>query len=66
MQGPFTASGGMIAFTRLPSASRASTKGEDSSMWRPSGATIRSMIPSTAWDELKALSTFSRRPARST
>ena len=32
---PLTASGGMIALTRDPSASRASTRGEDSSIRRP-------------------------------
>ena len=33
--GPESDSGGMIAFTRLPSGRRASTIGEDSSMRRP-------------------------------
>ena len=42
--GPSSASGGMIAFTREPSASRASTIGLDSSMRRPTELTIRSMI----------------------
>ena len=42
--GPSSASGGMIAFTREPSASRASTIGLDSSMRRPTALTIRSMI----------------------
>ena len=56
----------MIAFTRDPSGSRASTNGELSSTWRPSGATIRSMAPSTARGELKPFCARSRRPARST
>ncbi len=41
--GPSTASGGMIAFTREPSASRASTIGELSSTRRPTPLTIRSI-----------------------
>ena len=45
--GPTSDSGGMIAFTRLPSGSRASTIGELSSIRRPSGATIRSIAEST-------------------
>jgi len=40
---PLTASGGMIALTREPSMSRASTKGEDSSMRRPTLLTMRSI-----------------------
>ena len=66
MQGPLRASGGMMALTREPSARRASTSGEDSSMWRPSGATIRSITPSTACAELKAFSTRCSLPLRST
>ena len=42
--GPSNASGGMMAFTREPSGSRASTYGEDSSMRRPTRATILSMV----------------------
>jgi hypothetical protein len=42
--GPRSASGGMIALTRLPSGRRASTIGEDSSMRRPTCDTILSMI----------------------
>ena len=38
-RGPLKASGGMIALTREPSASRASTSGDDSSMRRPTSAT---------------------------
>jgi hypothetical protein len=41
---PSSASGGVIALTREPSASRASTMGLDSSMRRPTELTIRSMI----------------------
>jgi hypothetical protein len=44
--GPSTASGGMIAFTREPSGSRASTIGELSSTRRPTPLTIRSMTRS--------------------
>ena len=40
---PLKASGGMIALTREPSARRASTSGEDSSIRRPTRETIRSM-----------------------
>ena len=40
---PSTASGGITAQTRDPSGRRASTIGEDSSMRRPSGATMRLM-----------------------
>ena len=47
MVGPTSDSGGMIAFTRLPSGSRASTIGELSSMRRPSGETMRSIAEST-------------------
>ena len=42
--GPSTESGGMMAFTREPSGSRASTMGEDSSTRRPTWLTILSMI----------------------
>jgi hypothetical protein len=41
--GPSTASGGMMAFTREPSLSRASTMGVDSSMRRPTWETILSI-----------------------
>ena len=41
---PSSASGGMIALTRLPSASRASTIGQVSSTRRPTRPTIRWMI----------------------
>ena len=45
--GPESESGGIMAFTRLPSASLASTYGCDSSMRRPSGETMRSITEST-------------------
>ena len=41
---PSSASGGMTAFTRLPSGRRASTIGLASSTCRPSGSTMRWMI----------------------
>jgi len=44
--GPRSASGGMIALTRLPSGRRASTIGEDSSIRRPTCETILSMMRS--------------------
>jgi hypothetical protein len=44
--GPLSESGGMIAFTRLPSGRRASTIGEASSIRRPTCETILSMIRS--------------------
>ena len=47
MTGPTSDSGAMIALTREPSGRRASTRGLDSSMRRPSGVMIRSMIRST-------------------
>ena len=45
--GPISDSGGMMAFTREPSARRASTIGLDSSMRRPIGEMIRSMMRMT-------------------
>ena len=42
--GPLRDSGGITALTRLPSGSRASTIGDDSSMRRPTCATILLMI----------------------
>ena len=44
--GPSIAAGGMIAFTREPSGSRASTMGEVSSTRRPTRETIRLMMRS--------------------
>jgi hypothetical protein len=43
MTGPQSERGGMIAFTREPSGSLASTYGHDSSTLRPSGDTMRSI-----------------------
>ena len=57
--GPLTASGGMMALTREPSGSRASTSGWLLSIRRPTWATIRSMIASVTLSEMK------RRPERS-
>ena len=42
--GPVSDNGGMMIFTREPSARRASTRGDASSTRRPSGASIRSII----------------------
>ena len=50
---PLNASGGMIALTREPSARRASTSGEDSSMRRPTRETIRSMTRRRCSSEVK-------------
>ena len=44
MAGPTKDKGGMIIFTREPSSSLASTSGEDSSILRPKGVSIRSTI----------------------
>ena len=52
--GPTREMGGMTAFTREPSGRRASTYGLDSSMRRPSGATMRSMMRIT-WSSLSKL-----------
>jgi hypothetical protein len=63
--GPRLASGGMIAFTREPSGRRASTSGEDSSMRRPSGLTMRSSAARTASSSVKRSAVSSIRPLRS-
>ena len=63
--GPSSASGGISACRRDPSARRASTIGDARSRRRPSGATTRSTsrtIPPAS----RSSSTVSRRPARST
>ena len=44
ISGPLSESGGITALTRLPSGRRASTIGDDSSMRRPTWATILLMI----------------------
>ncbi len=63
---PSRASGGMMALTRLPSGSRASTMGLVSSTRRPTRAAIRWMIWSRWRSSLKAISARSSRPRRST
>ena len=64
--GPLSDSGGMIAFTRLPSGRRASTIGDDSSMRRPICATILLMMRRRCDESAKWIGTWYRRPARST
>ncbi len=64
--GPISDSGAMIAFTREPSGRRASTRGLDLSMRRPSGVMIRSMIRSTCSSLRKVTSTRTILPRRST
>ena len=54
--GPSSASGGMMALTREPSARRASTIGLDSSMRRPTLLTMRSMICIRWRSSLKTMS----------
>ena len=63
---PPTASGGMIALTRDPSSRRASTSGEDSSMRRPTLATMRSITLRRCSSELKRESLRTSLPLRST
>ena len=65
--GPRSERGGMIAWTRLPSGSRASAQGDDSSTRRPSGPTIRSIRCRTASSPSnKPSGALSIRPSRST
>ena len=64
--GPRRASGGMIAFTRLPSGRRASTIGEDSSTRLPICETILSMIRSRWASSTNDASVASILPVRST
>ena len=64
--GPRSESGGMIALTRLPSGSRASTIGEASSTRRPTCETILSMIRSRWALSTKVASVASILPRRST
>ena len=64
--GPSIASGGITAFTREPSARRASTIGDDSSMRRPTADTILSITWRRRASESKRSSVRYRRPARST
>lgn len=56
MVGPTSDSGGMIALTREPSGSRASTIGELSSIRRPRGETILSIAASTWLESANAVS----------
>jgi hypothetical protein len=63
--GPTSESGGMIAFTREPSGSRASTIGLDSSQRRPSGAMIRWITRSTCSASAKRTSVSWSLPSRS-
>ena len=63
--GPCSASGGTMALIREPSASRASTIGEDSSTRRPTACTMRSMMRRYWCGELKTTSLRSIRPSRS-
>ena len=65
MTGPMSDSGSMIALTRDPSGRRASTRGLDWSMRRPSGAMIRSMIRSTCSSPMNCVSTREILPLRS-
>ena len=64
--GPSIASGGMIALTRDPSGSRASTIGLDSSTRRPMRETILSMIFSRWASSANATGVSSSLPRRST
>ena len=61
-EGPSSASGGMMALTREPSGSRASTIGEDSSTLRPTRDTMRSMICSRWRSSRNAASALCSRP----
>ena len=63
---PSMASGGTTALTRLPSARRASTIGEDSSTRRPTAETIFWMMRSRCFSSLKRAADGSRTPYRST
>ena len=56
ISGPLSESGGMTALTRLPSGRRASTIGDDSSMRRPTWATILLMIRRRCDSSLKRTS----------
>ncbi len=63
--GPESESGAMIALTREPSGSRASTIGEDSSIRRPICATMRLMIRRRCESSLNRTVVSYRRPWRS-
>ena len=64
--GPDSDSGGSTAFTRLPSGRRASTIGEDSSMRRPTWATILLMIRRRCDSSVNRTVVSNSRPSRST
>ena len=66
MQGPSRASGGMMAFTREPSGSLASTMGEDSSTLRPTRDTMRSITCIKCRSSRNFAPVLSRIPWRST
>ena len=66
MVGPLSAKGGMIAFTREPSFSLASTMGLASSQRRPIGVTIRLIKSSTCLSSRSLISVRSSLPLRST
>lgn len=66
MQDPRRAMGRITAFTREPSLRRASTMGEDSSMRRPRGVTIRSITARTRSSSVKRASVLVSLPPRST
>ena len=63
---PLNASGGMIALTRDPSARRASTSGDDSSIRRPTRETMRSMTRRRCSSEVNRVAVRSSLPLRST
>ena len=63
ISGPLSESGGMTALTRLPSGRRASTIGDDSSMRRPTCATILLMIRRRCHSSLNTTSVGESRPA---
>jgi hypothetical protein len=64
--GPSMLTGGMVALTRLPSGSRASSIGDEMSMRRPTRAAMRSMTRTTCSSSRKRTSVLARRPNRST
>ena len=64
-QGPSSASGGIMALTREPSGSRASTMGDDSSTRRPTRETIRSITCIRCRSSRNTTLVFSSSPCRS-
>ena len=66
IDGPSIASGGMMMLTRLPSSSRASTSGEDSSTRRPTPFTMRAAMFSTCELSRNCMLVSSSLPLRST